>query len=144
MSNPGKNLLKRITTITILTILIIGASVGLVIFQKINKALAVTPSTGKVVSQYNSSPIPVNISEDEFNTKLKTIKNSLFFIHNYTSFNKVDLQVDKFLLPNANYAEINYTWKKVVNIDGKDIMRPPTPKEKEEETKYHQSDKIFQ
>lgn len=72
---------------------------------------------------------PINVSKDEMNARLKSAKDSLFFLDSDTHFGRAKVEIDSFLLPNMQYAKMSFTWTKLLSVDGANLLRQPTAKE---------------
>lgn len=95
------------------------------------------PSKGEVLSRYDPTPTPVNISKDQFDSMLQSVKNNLFFLgHHSRAHENVGIEFDGFLIPNGIFAEVKAEWVSVVNADGLNILREPTAEEKEWDARF--------
>ncbi len=139
-SHSGKMLVKAGVIIAIIIMLIIICVVGgkSLLGMLFEKALGINmkPSVGKVESQYDPTPAPLDIDRLVLVGDIITLKDSLFFLSQSHMNGKVDVDFDSFVLPNGSYAHPDISWSKVVSKSGANILRPPTEKEKKNDAAF--------
>ncbi len=106
--------------------------VGLLTLLCLPLAVRAQGNAPDIPSVYDTTPAPVDIPAADLLARVEKVKNGLFFCEDYPAFGKVDIEFDGFLIPNGAYATVHCTWAKLVSRQGKNIMRAPTAKEKEE------------
>ncbi len=97
--------------------------------------LPMEPSKGRVSSRYDSTPAPVNVGQDQFDSILQNVRNNILFL-GFHFRDTVKIEFDSFLIPNGTFAEINVDWEKVVNVNGENILREPTAEEREKDARF--------
>jgi len=114
-----------------------GGRLGLAVATKLVRDFAGSfkPSADDVPSTYDATPAPRGITEHELHTALNEINNSLFFLA-HAFGDHVNVECDKFLIPNGPLAEIQTDWTALLTTDGRNVLRKPTAAERESDAMF--------
>ncbi|MHB0936192.1 MAG: hypothetical protein ACYC6A_07350 [Armatimonadota bacterium] len=80
-------------------------------------------------AQYDHTPVPADIDGEKITSALAEMKDGLFFLRNISIGDYVEVEFDAHLVPNGSYARLDCAWEKLITTDGKNIIRPPTRQE---------------
>ena len=113
-----------------------GGEIGQAVVGQFFETLfsSMVPSEGEITSRYEETPVPVNISKDQFEAGLADVGNNIVFL-GFHFRDTVKIEFDDFLIPNGSYAEIKLDWERVINPDGENILREPTAEEREKDAR---------
>ena len=100
--------------------------------------LCCLPTTLVCAAGYNA---PVNVDAAEVTAKLAAMKNNLFFLGLFTDSARVEF--DAFLIPNGDFAQLDYKWAKLVDAAGKNILRAPTAEEKAQDNELFPDPRVY-
>ncbi len=107
---------------------------------------AINPSPGQVASQYDATPAPAATSAEKISAVLAQVHHSLCFLGRVSASGnsaRVPVETDSFLVPNARYATLHFTWKSLLGADGKNVLRQPTAQEKAMNDEFPQYQQLY-
>lgn len=90
----------------------------------------------EVDTSYDPTPIPVNMSKNNIKLAIEKISNSIFFIQN-THSDSLNIEMDKFVIPNGNYSELDVEWEDIFDMSGQTVIRTATDEEKKNDKKFY-------
>ncbi len=96
---------------------------------------SLTPSKGEVTSVYDPTAVMVNLDKDELRSSIEQMSSSIFFLR-FAFKERVDLDMDAFVVPNGDHMKCEVEWGDLFDSAGESIFRQPTDEEKEEDQKF--------
>lgn len=101
------------------------SAIGLLVF-----ALLV-PGFAPAAGTYDPAPVPVNVDRDSLRAAVDEFRDSLFFL-DFIMDDRADVEMDAFLVPNGDYAEVEVEWTGLQDAAGQGLLRESTAEEKKE------------
>jgi hypothetical protein len=104
---------------------------GEVVIQALETMADLKPSKREVAPVYAEQPALLDLRPEQLDEALRICQRSLFFL-GFHREDRVDVDRDAFILPNAPLCEVSAEWTKVIGEDGRNLLRKPTPEEQKE------------